>query len=408
MVRLLLVDDSATARAIVGDALEMAGFTVLGAGSGAEALELFSRERPDVVVCDLVMPGMDGIALVRVLRAMDPLASIIILTEQGDVDACVRALREGAEGFLGKGMPLEVLEREVYRALERRRLLEHNLLLQEMNQAYQRQLEEMVREKTAEVLRLEQLKSHAEKVGALGTVVAGVAHEVNNPLAVVKSNLRWVSELSEALCAREGLLTAERLGPELCADLRELPDVLRESSASVDRIANIVSTLRRIAHPATANARGRVTEGLQDAELHCRPLLAEGVELVRELDARLPEVPLSREDLATILSNLIGNAAQAIRNGRGRIAVAARQESGRVRLEVSDTGCGISPENLARVCDPFFTTKPPGRGIGLGLSLVRQLVTAAAGSLSVESTPGQGTTFRLLLPAASPLPAEAR
>ena len=408
MVRILLVDDSPIVRAMVGGALEMAGFTVLCAESGAQALEQFSRERPDVVVCDLVMPGMDGIAVVRALRALDPLAPVIILTEQGDVDSCVRALREGAEGFLSKGMPLEMLEREVRQALQHRRLLEHNLALQEANQAYQRQLEEMVREKTAEVLRLEQLKSHAEKVGALGTVVAGVAHEVNNPLAVVKSNLRWVSELFEALRERAGLLGSERLGAELHADLEELPDVLAESTASADRIANIVRTLRRIAHPGTANARGQVTDGLQDAEIYCRPLLADGVELVRELDERLPEVPLSRDDLATILSNLIGNAAQAMPDGKGRIAVAAHQEGGRVRLEVSDTGCGISPENLAKVCDPFFTTKPPGKGTGLGLSLVRQLVTGAAGSLTVESTVGQGTTFRLLLPAMAPLPAEAR
>jgi two-component system NtrC family sensor kinase len=235
---------------------------------------------------------------------------------------------------------------------------------------------------------------HADRMASLGRTVASVGHEINNPLAYVISNLSYAHE--ELGRERRELTEPER------KELLEALDEAREGAARVRFIVQDLKSLSRTDDESTAPvdivAVVREVARMASHELQGRARLVEdcaGVPLVRGNATRLGQVFL----------NLIVNAAQAIAPGnleKNEIRVVARPGAeGHITVEVSDTGCGIPAENLERIFDPFFTTKPVGEGTGLGLAVCQTIIQSLGGTITVESTPGQGTTFRIILPIAS-------
>jgi signal transduction histidine kinase len=235
---------------------------------------------------------------------------------------------------------------------------------------------------------------HSDRLASLGRTVASVGHEINNPLVYVISNLAYVhGELSHS---------GEQLPEKERKALLEALDEAREGAERVRFIAQDLKTLTRAddesSGPVSVAAVVRDVARMASHELNGRARLVvdcEGVPPVRSNATRLGQVFL----------NLIVNGAQAIAPGnpeRNEIRISARLASpGRVMVDVSDTGCGIPPENLERIFDPFFTTKPVGEGTGLGLAVCLSIVRSLGGSISVDSVPGKGTTFHVTLPAAS-------
>lgn len=402
MAAVLLVDDSMIAREWVGAILRAAGHEVRLAEHGQQALDEVARSEPDVVVCDLHMPGLGGLEVLRALRTLAPLVPALMFTDAEEVSVCVTAMREGALGYVLKAAPPEMLLQEIEGALQARRLRVEHHALQLAHAEHQRHLEALVEQKSRELLRLQHAKSQAEKLESLGTLVAGVAHEVNNPLAAARTNVNWLAEVAGEL--------AEAARPQgaLAEDAASLQQVVKETLDSLDRIARIVKALRRIARTGPGAGRCQVEEASADAEGSCTGPLFAKVTLLRSLEPGL-EVPLAREDLTAVLHQLFQNGALALaEKGGGRVALVGRRlDDGGVELEVRDGGCGIPASHLDRVCDPFFTTRQQGQGTGLGLTLVRQLVGAAGGTLQIESALGVGTVVRLSLPAPAaglPLP----
>jgi signal transduction histidine kinase len=267
-------------------------------------------------------------------------------------------------------------------------------------------LEETVRERTAELeaanaklsRSLEQLRAtqaqllFADRLIALGRIAAGVGHEINNPLAFILSNLEYIHQ---ELQQKAELSEQER---------QEVLEALAETRDGAERIRLIVRDLQTLSRaedvgtgPSDLGAVLRTAAKMAMHELRNRSRLVvecEGVPPVQGNGARLGQVFL----------NLLLNAAQAIAPGRveeNLVRVVARPVApGRVEVEVSDTGCGISPEHRERIFDPFFTTKPLGVGTGLGLAVCHGIVTSLGGTLTVDSEPGQGSTFRVTLPVA--------
>lgn len=382
MPRILVIDDSPLALNLMRSTLEEAGFQVRTASDGKTGLELVEPFAPHAVVSDLEMPGGDGgIDVVRKLRGRTPCTPVLILTEHSDVPLVVQAMREGAYGYMRKGQSPESLLEEIKSALQYRELFESHRRLQQANQRYQGQLEQMVEEKTAEVLKLQRVQAHAEKLAALGQLVAGVTHELTNPLTVMTGNL-------EALRAR-----VDRNLDALSAAM--LDDV----EHAVSRITRLVDRLRRLSQPGSEPGRCDVRASLDQVELLCRPTLSGRAQLTRQIDLALSDIALSEDDFVLVVSNLVINASHAVESGHGRIDVTVNRASdGWLELRVQDNGSGIPPENLSKVFDPFFTTKSPSEGTGLGLSLVHQVVTTAGGTIRVESELGKGTTFTLRLP----------
>jgi two-component system, NtrC family, sensor kinase len=222
----------------------------------------------------------------------------------------------------------------------------------------------------------------AERLATAGRLAAGVAHEVNNPLAFLRTNLEWI---------REHLASA--------APLRgDMAEALADATHGVERITRIVADLRGFCSPAPeipcgTPVRGAVDEALRIVSHRLDPR----VRIQVDAPCDLPDARVCRARLVQVLGNLVVNAAEAA-TGPGaapeaRVSIHASSDHGRVRIAVEDSGPGLPADVLAHLFEPFFTTKPPGRGTGLGLALAREYVTTARGSLEASNQPGGGARF---------------
>jgi two-component system, cell cycle sensor histidine kinase and response regulator CckA len=245
------------------------------------------------------------------------------------------------------------------------------------------------------------------RLAAMGTLVAGVAHEINNPLAAEIASaglaLERLEDISNDLSEGKPLDQGR-----LARDVREVIDDIRDAQGASERIAQIVRDLSAFARPDTRRKRIRMAELVQQAIRWLAPTVgAQATVEVEGLD-EAPDVTVSVGQIEQVLVNLITNAARATRPGeRGRIVVrAGTSETGHARIDVDDQGVGIPEEIRERIFDPFFTTRPAGqeRGAGLGLSICHAIVTNHGGTISLESTVGKGSTFTVELPVAPPNP----
>jgi PAS domain S-box-containing protein len=224
----------------------------------------------------------------------------------------------------------------------------------------------------------------SERMASVGTLAAGVAHEINNPLSFIKSNLTYV---------RDYILTGE-------GDPADIEDALNDASMGAERVRKIVLALKGFSHVedgrmSDVDLRGPVEQALTMATSQLR----NRAKLVVELE-HTPRVRGDEGRLSQVFLNLIVNAAQAIPEGaphKHEVRVTSSVTDRYVEIAVSDTGCGMSEQVRRRLFDPFFTTKPVGVGTGLGLYICHNLISAMQGEMSVESTEGKGSTFRVRL-----------
>ncbi|MEE4362216.1 MAG: ATP-binding protein [Pseudomonadales bacterium] len=259
----------------------------------------------------------------------------------------------------------------------------------------------------------------AEKMSSVGQLVAGVMHEINTPLMYVQSNVETIVENLEetvgrlqpalALCRalRSGAGTSASAVREMAAaiDPDEFDALVSESrqlsTDSLDglvQISELVQSLKDFSRIDRADQElFDVREGLEKTLTITRNLTKHGVEIVRDFQ-EVPKISCGPSRINQVFMNLITNAVQAM-NGEGRLTLSVRPEGQAVVIAVTDTGCGIAPEHLARIEEPFFTTKPVGQGTGLGLSIVRRIIDEHGGDLRVSSRQGQGTTITVRLPA---------
>jgi two-component system NtrC family sensor kinase len=228
----------------------------------------------------------------------------------------------------------------------------------------------------------------SQKLAAIGQLSAGIAHEINNPLAIIRQEAEWMQLL---------LKKAESAAPK---ELEELKGSLSQIVQQVDRCTEIIRNLldfaRKRAPVIQAVDLNRISEDM--TMLVEKEARHQNISIVREYGTNLPVIYSDAPQLRQVVLNLLTNAAHAI--GRdGTITLATSQAEGdAVRLMIRDTGCGIPAENLAQIFDPFFTTKPEGQGTGLGLSICHGIIQRLGGEIKVASTVGQGTTFTIVLP----------
>lgn len=256
----------------------------------------------------------------------------------------------------------------------------------------------------------------SEKMASLGQLAAGIAHEINNPIGYVHSNLGTLQEYLnnlfgliecyDAAIAHNGPMTAERRAEvaerkraiDFAFLVQDLPPLLAESREGIDRVRRIVQDLRDF-------SRVDRLETWSLFDLHRGLDSTLGIvwnEVKYKADVRkeygnLPLVECLPSQINQVFVNILVNAAQAIEQ-HGEIIVRTGVEPGKVWIEITDNGSGIAPDNLKRIFDPFFTTKPVGKGTGLGLSISYGIVRKHHGDIAVDSQPGRGTTFRISLP----------
>lgn len=257
----------------------------------------------------------------------------------------------------------------------------------------------------------------SEKMAAVGQLAAGVAHEINNPVGFVNSNIgtlaTYVQRLLDvldaytALQAEPGSAAAQaRLASVLAsAELDYLREdvvaLIKESKEGLNRVKRIVSDLKDFSHVDEAEWQlADLNTGLESTLNVVWNELKYKAQIVRHL-GDLPPVPCIAAQINQVFLNLLVNAGQAI-DGQGTIILTTRVDGGQAVVEIADTGHGIAPETLNRIFEPFFTTKPVGKGTGLGLSIAWDIVAKHDGRLSARSKPGEGSCFELRLPLKNP------
>jgi len=232
---------------------------------------------------------------------------------------------------------------------------------------------------------------HAEKLATVGQVAAGVAHEINNPLTSIQMCV-------EAVLRKATLAAAGRLPNAFePTDVGRL-EKIREGAERIEKFSRDLTTYARPSGREVEQVS--LNEVVDHALSFCEPVLFETkAELVRELEPELPSAWLVRDHIMQVVTNLVRNAAQALREAGGHVTVRTfRGGRSSIGLAVSDDGEGIRPEDQPRVFEPFFSTKPAGRGTGLGLTVVRNIVLAHGGQITFQSKLGSGTTFVVSLP----------
>ena len=324
-------------------------------------LELEKSGAPDAIVFDLVMPGMNGWQF-RIEQKKHPkLRDVPVIALSADLSPYAKAV--DADAYVPKPVDPDELQAVLARVLlekERSRLLAKSMEL--------------------------------ERIHALGTLVASVAHEINNPLTYLNGCLELASRDIEAV--RDLGVAGARLAGTLSQNLADAAD-------GAERIASVVRILSTFSRADVNDGKDvDVLRAVQAASRIARHQVTGNASFEEDL-APVPHVVGNEGRLAQVILNLLVNAAQAVKShagAHGQVRIATRVEDECVLIEVSDTGPGIEPKLLERIFEPFFTTKPAGEGTGLGLTISRDIVAAMGGTLTVRSALEHGTTFVVTLP----------
>jgi signal transduction histidine kinase len=399
-MKVLIAEDDPVSRRLLQAHLEKWGHEVTPATGGGDAWRLFQASPHSIVITDWEMPEIDGPELIRRIRGWEHTGYvyIILLTARAQTNYMVQGMEAGADDFVAKPFDREELRVRV-RQGERIVRLEHTLAGQNL----------AVREAQNTLVQ-------NEKLAGLGRLAAGVAHEVNNPIAFVSNNLTVLRRDTLAALAvldayRQGRTALESAAPALAAEAARLEEeadlayfqenvakTFDRSLAGLQRVRTVVQNLRDFARLDEAVFKDVDLNAALESVLEMLryDIRQRGLRLEKHFSP-LPLLPCQAGKLNQVFFNLLVNAVQACEGG-GTITVRTRATTCEVVIEISDTGSGIKPEHLPHLFDPFFTTKPVGQGTGLGLSVSFGIVRDHHGTIEVESEVGRGSTFRIFLP----------
>lgn len=388
---ILIVDDSQKARSDVIKALPR--FRCFEAESFHQAINILQSEDISIVITDVILPGLSGIELLRKVVETYPDKSVIILSDIDRTHRVIDALRLGAYDYLIDPCDPHVLAMTVSQALERNSLVKRARQYKADLEARNIELER----KRAELQRLQTQIVHSEKMASLGQLSAGIAHELNNPVGFIYGNLDL---LRSSVLDLIDLCAANSSDSEELERIREdVESIISDCRDGASMIRDIVQNLRTFSRLDEAEfKRTDVHEGIVSAtRLLSRYFSGGNITLIQDYGEDVPQIDSFSSQLNQVWMNLLVNAAQAVGSG-GEVRISTRREEANVLVTVEDNGCGIPKENLDRIFDPFFTTKPVGEGTGLGLSIIFGIIERHGGSIDVESTVGEGTTFTVALP----------
>ncbi|MEB3232120.1 MAG: hybrid sensor histidine kinase/response regulator [Leptolyngbyaceae bacterium] len=421
--QILVVDDTPANLEVITDILLANDYNVLAVISGKRAIKQLQYNCPSLILLDIQMPGMDGFETCEFIKANPKTAHIpiIFLTAQSDPDSIVKGFALGAVDYITKPFREEELLARVQTHLKLRLLTE--------------QLEDLVSHRTAELrLALEQvhraklLLIQQEKMSALGSLVAEVAHEVNNPVGFINGSIHtakhylqdfldYLRLYQQCYPSTHPVLSQKAEEIELGYLLDDFPVMLNSMQMACDRIISITTNLRTFARTDTTKVPVNLNDSLDSSLLmlkyrlkanECRP----GIDVVKQYHP-LPPCVCFPNQINQVFMNILANAIDVFDEMVAQcsyddlesspqvitIQTQCLQQPTVIEIKIGNNGKGMTPEVAAKVFDYLFTTKGSGKGTGLGLAIAYQIVTEThTGEITVDSSPDKGTVFTIRLP----------
>ena len=375
--QILVIDDEMGPRESLRMLLKP-NYTVYTADSVEKGLQLLVEKHPDTIVMDIRMPGMTGIEGLRKIRQIDPHLSVIMLTGFGALETAKEALRLGANDYISKPFDAREMREVISRNVERTRSHRTSeTAAGEIKELNNRLLQELAQK---------------ERLASLGQASAEFVHDIGNPLTIVWGYVQLLAKKLEDSekngdapkppGSNKELEIIEQ-NVRLCRDLLTMWQSYGSGEAAPHKLISISEIVREVlgsveamAAETPAKLESKITED------PCR-LMGEAVQVTRAIQ------------------NVIINAIQASGDNHGSVTVECIRKDFYVDVVVSDTGHGITSEQIAKIFDPYFTTKQGKSGTGLGLYITKKVIEDHGGSIKVDSAPEAGTTFTIRLPLAS-------
>lgn len=429
---IMVVDDNPINIQVLGSLLKNGGYSVAVARDGSQALDYLKTRCPDLILLDVMMPGMNGFEVCRKIKKNEKTKEIPVLfiTALADADNKLEGFKAGGEDYITKPFLKEEVLARVNVFVERQKNREKLILSNEKLKDWSRTLEKKVRARTAKLQQMQSQIIMQEKMASIGQLAAGIAHELNNPINFIYTNFvtlqNSVTGIKNLLIYYQKLLENSRIAEletslvktireaqskmHLDFVLKDLDALFEETREGFKRSSWIINSMRdfsRADHTSDITSFD-INKGIQDTltiamneyKYHCD---------IQTDFGHPPIVECIPQQLNQVFLNIIVNAAQAIksqqRENRGKINIKTFLQHERACCTISDDGPGILENIRSRIFEPFFTTKQVGQGTGLGLSIAYDIiVTKHSGSLTVENNESRGTTFFISLPKKKDMP----
>ncbi|MCG8636005.1 MAG: response regulator [Desulfobacterales bacterium] len=399
--RILIVDDVLSMQRLLSQILNDDGFYTDVASDGEQALDILRSKDFDIVLTDIGMPVMDGLALTRkVTRTMS--SDVIIMTGQIDQYSYDQMINLGASDYIQKPFSPEEIILRVKRVLRERHYKN-------------------------EAIRFHEEKAQSLRLESIGQLAAGIAHEINTPIQYIGDNTTFIqdsflnmNQLIETLLDLLEAARKDRVDKEMLSSIEavveeadfefvieELPVAIDQTLEGVSRIKEIIRAMKDFSHPGGENhSPANLNNCIKSTAVISKNEWKYVATLELDLDEGLPPVRCNPGELNQVFLNLIVNASHAIADrlgehtsNKGEIRIATRQKDDMAEISISDTGSGIPEEILDKVFDPFFTTKEIGKGTGQGLAITRSIVVKRHnGNIDIHTDKDRGTTFTITLP----------
>lgn len=418
--KILYVDDLPENHLVLKSILAKEGYHVSSAESGEEALRMVLKEEYDLFILDVQMPEMDGFELAENLKAINKTKDIpiIFLTSANkEISMVKKGIKVGAVSYLNKPIDDELLKLTVKTFLQ---LYNKHIELIKTRQELRRsnkQLEETIEElETAlEDLKITQSQLiHSEKMASLGSLIAGLAHEINNPMNFIYAGINNMERIMadiHPIMKQYGLLNEKG---DIHQQLDKIDQAKNKHSfeEKIESIPQLISDIKLGSERTSYIIRGLMTftssdknvkkqynihEGINSSLMLLKNRITDDIVIKRKYNKKIGMIKCFPSQLNQVFWNILSNAIEAL-EGKGKITIETSMPFGKLVISIKDNGIGMTKKIKRRIFDPFFTTKEVGKGIGLGLSISYGIVEKHGGEILVITAPKRGSEFRIILP----------